>query len=416
MTQIRTEARTFMKNSILLITYHFLPDSNGGVGRSSSLYRYLPLYGINPIILTHNDYGKRKDDHNIIRCGSLSNWRSNGIISKKVFLKIISKILNTLGLFIQSDFVWQRNVMKVADTIISKYKIEALYSTYPEIDALMLGLLLSEKHNLPLLTEFRDGLVFEPLCKYNRIQKGRIERIEKSIIDSSKAVVTIGSNLSQYFHERYHMDRVFTVYNGYDPHDFEGLDGIRRQKTDKTRIAYFGGFSKSRPTNIRPFLKAIKRLKDDELIKGNTFEISLIGNYTRGEHRLVQGSNVGDIIKFYPPMNKQEGFRKLVSEYDFLLFHGVRGKQTIISSKLLEYINLGKPIIGICKGNEAEEIIARTGTGEVCDFDVDSIYTLFVKFIEGRYRYNPNELEIEKYDRRVQTSQIADIINDNLVN
>ncbi len=406
-----------MQNNILIISYHFPPEKSGGTGRPYSLYKYLPNHGITPIIITHHGYGQLRNDKNIIRCNSLSDWRNYRRPGKKLFLKIFSKLLNHAGASIQRDFFWQRQVLNTADTIITSNKIKAIYSTYPEIDAMALGLHLSEKHKLPLIAEFRDGLLFEPLSRYNIMQKGKIGGIEKRIVDRSKAVITIGKNLSQYYIDSYDKRKVFTIHNGYDPDDFEGLQNLPSTSgRQKLKIVHFGGLSTSRSTNINSLLHALQRLKNNRFISEQAFELSLIGNYTRTEHKLVQALKLNDIIRFYPPMKKKEGFGKIKSEYDFLLFHGVRGSKTVISSKLPEYLKLDKPILGICRGNEAQDIILRTGTGEVCDFETDSIYALFKKFIEGLFIYNPDKTEIEKFNRKAQTKQIANVIKTALLN
>jgi hypothetical protein len=109
-------------------------------------------------------------------------------------------------------------------------------------------------------------------------------------------------------------------------------------------------------------------------------------------------------------MGKKEGFSFITRQADYLLFYGVPGKTTIISSKIPEYIRLNKPIIGICKGNEAETIIQKTGTGEVCDFDESSIESLLMKMLNGEIHYQPDHIEISKFDRKFQAKEIAGII------
>jgi len=401
--------------NILIIAYHFPPEMSGGVNRPYSFYKYFYEYGLQPIIITHDAFGYSDNESNVIRCNSLRDWRNAKIFNKKIFLKIICKMLNSTGLLVQNDFVWQHNVKKIISNIILKNRIKGIYATFPPIDTLMLGIFISRKYHLPLLSEFRDGLVFESLQKYHVIQKARVLKIERIVLEHSKAIVTIGKKLSQYFIHNYHNKNIFTVYNGYDKIDFEGLQKNKLPRLNKVKIAHFGAFNRSRKTDITPLLMALDRLKADAAINRRSFELSLIGTYTKDEHKMVAKIGLNDIIYFYPQMKKQDGFRRISSDYNFLLFYGVKDQKTIISSKLLEYLMLNKPILGICKGNEAEEIITKTGTGEVCDFIVDSIYDLFKKFIEGKYKYNPRKEEITKFDQKILVGQTADIIKHNLL-
>lgn len=111
-------------------------------------------------------------------------------------------------------------------------------------------------------------------------------------------------------------------------------------------------------------------------------------------------------------MDKGEGFSFINEQADYLLFYGVPNETTIISSKLPEYIRLNKPIIGICKGNEAELIIQKTGTGEVCDFDESAIEPLLMKMLNNEIYYQPDHLAISKFNRKFQAEEIASIIKD----
>jgi len=402
--------------NILIIAYHFPPEMSGGVGRPYSLYKYFPEYGLQPTIITHNAFGHIDNEMNVHRFNSLRDWRNAHAFSQKVFLKIIAKLGNYSALSVQNDFVWQHNVKKTIRHLVREKRVEGIYATFPPIDTLLLGVSIAKEFRLPLLSEFRDGLVFEPLQKhYHIIHKIRIAKTERSIIDHSKVILTIGKRLSQYFVEKYPTERTFTVYNGYDTKHFERLlPSLSR--TNKMKIAYFGSLSKSRKTDIRPLLMALARLKTDGLAESKQFELSFIGEYTNHEMRLVSKAGLNDIIAFYPPVPKEYGFRKIVSEYKFLLFYGVKDQTTILSSKLFEYLKLDKPILAICKGNEAEEVIAKTGTGEVSDFTVNSIYSLFRKFIQGYYTYKPQQNIIATFDKRVQAGQIADIIKSHLLN
>jgi len=396
--------------NILIIAYHFPPEMSGGVGRPYSLYKYFHQYGLQPTIITHHAFGHTNKEMNVYRFNSLRDWRNAHIVSQKVFLKMIAKIGNYTALSVQNDFVWQHNVKKAIRHLVREKKIEGIYATFPPIDTLLLGVSIAKEFRLPLLSEFRDGLLFEPLQKpYHIIHKIRIAKTERSIIDHSNVILTLGKRLSQYFVEKYPKKRTFTVYNGYDKKDFEGLRH-RLNRGNKLKIAYFGSLSKSRKTDIRPLLMALSRLKTDELAESTQFELSFIGKYTNHEMRLVEKAGLHDIIAFYPPVPKEYGFRKIASEYTFLLFYGVKDQTTILSSKLFEYLKLDKPILAICKGNEAEEIIAKTGTGEVSDFTVNSIYALFRKFITGHYTYDPQKNLIATFDNRIQAGKIADII------
>jgi glycosyltransferase involved in cell wall biosynthesis len=397
-----------MKN-LLLITDHFPPEQSGAVGRTYSLYKYSPLYGYNVIVITIAVYGKLSDEKNIYRFDSIHDWKQQGYFSRKALSKYISKFIGIF--YINYDRYWE-NVINIKIQEILKNKIDIIYSTYPHSASLLIGYHLSKKYRIPLITEFRDGFLFEPIEKLQIIQKILRKKLEKKIILHSQAIITISKNISQYFQSNYPTKKTFTVYNGYDPDDFKFIKNKKKNLSgDKIFIAHFGQFNQSRKRDILPFIKALDNVKRDKQLNQRNFELSLIGHYTGREKKMIKKYKLDDIIKIYPPVPRLAGLKQIAAQYHFLLLVGVKQERSIITNKLFEYIKLNKPIIGICKGNEAETIIKKTRTGEVADFDTASIYHIFIKFLNKEYQFYPDQEEIKKFNRKKQVMKISQILD-----
>ncbi len=393
---------------ILLITQHFPPEKSGGTGRPFSLYKYLPEHGVEPVVLTMDSYGKMGVEADVYRARSIMSWKGK----KPLFynslrsIKVLNAIIPTM------DLIWERSAAGKAQGIFSSHRIGLVYATYPSMSAIRLGLKISKKFNIPLITEFRDGLIYEPLFRFNPLSLLWTTRFERRLIAASSAVITIGNELSRYFAEHYGLKNVHTVHNGYDRNDFTLMAAPGREKNCVFRVAHFGSLKTSRARKSSYLFDAIARLKKNDNISSERFELSFFGNFLESEKKLIADLGIEDLVKFHAPVSKKEGFRLLQSDFDALLFVGAEGSKTIVSSKLPEYLYLGKPIIGVCKGNEAARIIERSGTGEVCDFDVASIYCLLKKALSGEINFAPVEAEIKKFDRAGQAARISGIIKE----
>lgn len=396
--------------NILLLSYHFPPEMSGGVGRAYSLYKYLPRYGYKPIVITNSCYGLLLDEENIHRFDALANWPNSNSIMKKFLLKAVRNIIRLYGFEELRDFYWQKKVLNRITQILTENEVPLVYSTYPSIDNLRLGLRLNQREGLPLITEFRDGLTYEPVKKLSLFNRSRMKTFESHVVRASSLVITIGENLSEYFSIHYPDSRIYTVNNGFDPADFKHINSAESAPIGKTRVVHFGSINASRRRDVTPLFKSLQRLRNREHVTNSAFELWLIGNYTRGERRLIKKFHLDDIVKIRSPMNKCDGFLWIANKATHLLFYGVEGEKSIISTKLLEYLNLGKPIIGICKGNEAEKIIKDTKTGEVCDFRETCIYELFKKCLTDGITYQPDQVEINKFNRIGQAKEISELI------
>jgi hypothetical protein len=393
---------------ILLLTGHFPPEKSGGTGRPYSLYKYLPDNGVDVYVVTKNLYGVLPDEKDIYRYDSFGSWRKSSWFSKKVLFKMISLLKNTIY-GINYDSWWVDQVVRR----VNDYKTDdtgLIYASFPGPEVLEAALKLKANLQIPLIVEFRDGLAFETVInKPNFFQRIVINKLEKRIVNSSDAIITIGENLSTYLIQKYNK-KVSTVYNGYEESDFDLLVNHEAKKTEKKCLVHFGSLSASRKSKRDGLFKSLKYLQTRKIIDEKNFSLLFIGNISNHEKKEIAGYDLNEIISFLPQMDKKEGFSFITKQADYLLFYGVPGKTTIISSKLPEYIKLNKPIIGICKGNEAELIIQKTGTGEVCDFDENSIESLLMKMLNKAIHYQPDHIEISKFNRKYQTKVIAGII------
>ena len=142
--------------------------------------------------------------------------------------------------------------------------------------------------------------------------------------------------------------------------------------------------------------------------------MTFFGSYIKREINILQNEQIKDIITVKNLLPKRKGLEILKNDFDALLFIGVENQKSVISNKLMDYLKLGLPILGICKGNEAEEIIQLTNTGLTCDFDVNSIKNTLSQLINDEYNYSPDHKSIESFNRINQSEEISDIIINNL--
>ena len=81
-------------------------------------------------------------------------------------------------MFFLNDLFWQVTAYKKFKTINKKF--DYIYSTYPTVDSLTVGIIISKIHKIKLISEFRDGLLFEPLEKLNLLQKSCLKNLSFS--------------------------------------------------------------------------------------------------------------------------------------------------------------------------------------------------------------------------------------------
>ncbi len=393
------------KKNILLVSYYFPPETNGGASRAFANYHYLNKEGYRVIVIT-NDRTSNIDcvaDIYRVKC-----WRNAGIIG--LTKRTLGYVLTKLGFYYGEDLYWCDAVLKAIKSW--KGSIDIVYASFPGADTLIVGMSAANVLNAKLVTEFRDGFYFEPHISMNTLQRWAAKRLETKVVEVSEKIVCATRTITEYFNETYRKENIHTIYNGYNKLDFNAYDaGGNMDDSPPATLIHLGQLSGSRKRSIQPLLDALMALYDDGEINRNNFELLFLGTLTDQELENLSGLFLSGIVKYRPSVPKQLAL-SVVSNYKYLLFYGVPGHKSVVSSKLLEYLRMGKPVLGICKGNEAAEIINLTGVGEVVDFQIEEIKDLFKKAVNGTIYYSPNSEQITSFDREHQINKLSKILEE----
>ena len=354
--------------NILLIAYYYPPINSGGSVRPEKMAKYLSKFGHNVTVLTQSYNRTDFTRKNIIRIYDVSHNKDRKGINKVkwLFLRSFTEILNLLGVYYSIYSLWKRNIIKYEKKIIEQVNPDIIITTYPPVETLEIGLLFSKKYKIPLISDFRDGLLFEPIEK-ERIKKykcirEKYEKIEKESAVQSDAIITIAAPITDYFKNMYKA-KSMTILTGFDPDDFKNLPLDIKLDHSKFNIVFTGSFSLAEKFNrVDYFFESIRMLikKDPVLIK--RIRIHLIGNYTKKELNSLKELINKDIVVCHGFVERKIAlaFQK---KADILLIITLPDRKSSITTKIFEYIYSKKPILGLTHKTVLADIIGDTKTG-----------------------------------------------------
>jgi hypothetical protein len=399
-----------IKKKVLIIAYYYPPANNGGIERPYRFAKYLPQYGYDPIVITTDAYGRIEGEKSVCRFRDIVNQNDKKTSRIRFFLlRALRKIVVMMGFY---SFGWYFNAKKNIKNTVFNNKIDIVFSTYPPITTVLLGLHLKRKCKIPLVVDFRDGFLFERCRKLNIVQKFFAEKVEKEVVKHADFIITVSPPITNYFKQRYKVGDLATIYNGFDASDLDDIKDIYMPKLEERPflVKYFGRFGKSsenrKPANL---FKALSILKEKGLISKDSFHLVMFTDLFEFESNLIKKLKIDNIVTVNTIINRDDALREM-KHCDFLLFHGDVNSSGVVSTKLLEYIFMERPILGICRGNEAEHIIEKTSTGIVTGFEVDEIVGGLKKALNYNSRdFNPNFDEISKFTRKKLTKELANI-------
>lgn len=403
---------------ILLISYYYSVSDSTGSLRPRAMAKYLPYNGIEVAVLTY-----RAQHETVSFVDNMIGVKdvTRDTVPLPVFyaLRIWQKGLCALGLYRGALEYWRNAALNHADEIIERVKPDAILASYPSVEALEIGVALSEKYGLPLISDFRDGLLFESV-EEDRLRHPAIRRhyeaIEAKVIAMSRLVLTVSEPISTYFRERYAHQSVMTLHNGFDLDDIvpdmnvdlpPGVINIVH--TGRLSASRLGTSGKGRGVDALSTALSILLARSPELAP--LFQLHFVGQLSQAEQNCLAPWVAQKIVNLWGhlPRAKALGFQR---KADMLLLITAPDKASIATGKLFEYLAANKPILALTRGTEAARIISKTGTGVVVSPDspeevAEAIETIVRRGVKVGLR---NDDSIGRFSRDRQMAELAPLL------
>ena len=352
--------------NILLLAYYFPPINCAGSVRPAQMALWLRKCGHAVTVLTHG-YGKTADpDPGIIRVPDPAfvrghqGWR----FFHWLFWRAWAELQNYCGRYASVFSPWRRAVLRKAEEIVHACRPDVILVTYPPVDVLEIGMEFSRRFHVPLVSDFRDGLLFRPIeekrMEAHRSVRERYAKTEAAIAAASALIVAVTPNLREYFLSAYPRSRCETVFNGYDEAEWNSLPVVTFTP-GYFHIVHTGRFALSdSATDIRPFLEALRRANVDPC--RTPLRLHLLGEYSRRERSWMRDLVAKGNIVIHPLLGRREtlGYQKAA---DLLLLITRPGVRSGIPLKLFEYIFSGRPVLAATDDLEARRIVDESGAG-----------------------------------------------------
>lgn len=425
------------KKRILIITYYWPPSGGSGVQRWVYFSKYLNRLGVDPIILTvdpkyatypslDTTLQKEVEGIKVIRTKSfeplqlysklITGNKKDGVPFGDVNTKGKS-IFKKTSAFVRGNFIlpdarkyWMPYAYKAALEIISKEKIDLIISTGPPHSTHLIAQKIKKTKKIPWISDFRDPWteVFYNKDLYRTkwaIKKD--ERMEKSVIHDSDAVICVSNHTSKMVREKSNeIKKVNTIINGYD---HELLKKVPAKERTIFTIAYVGYLGRHHMYQL--FIDGIMKFSN-MLSESEQICLSLAGRID--EDILSMFKNIPRCKVEYDGIISHDDAIASIKGADVLLISIPFSTYSIgnIPGKLLEYIATGNPIILVGqKESDAANILQEFDrTITLSENEVE----LFAEFCSQVY-YSPKQLkkireEHKLYTREATANQLFELI------
>jgi len=432
-----------------MIAHNFPPCGGGGVRRVLNFVKFLPQYGWVPIVLTVKEgiylnydrdlLSEVANDVEIYRAGSLEKMvlRMEGNTYKRnkdrnVILglknSMIRKMKDLLGAP-DKAILWAPFAVLEGIKVISRRNPDVIYSTAPPFSDHLVGLILKKITGRPLIVDFRDAWVADPIHYWGSPSRRRIETdMEKRVVRYADRVIAVTEGVREDFQRRYSTEnpsKFVFLPNGYNKDDFADIKP--KTKLDgKLRIVHTGILNSNRTPKY--FLGALRLLLNEYPEMGNHLEVLFIGQnrpFDDGKtiHEYIKQWNLTKVVKTLNFLSRREVLEYQLSADILLLIIGIVSHNLAetygLAGKTFEYVMAKKPIFALAdpKG-PVGRFIRSTKTGIVIDPEnvsaIKENLSRWIKLDRTDMLTCPDKKMLEEYDFETITRKLAELFDETI--
>ncbi|MFA7444600.1 MAG: glycosyltransferase family 4 protein [Flavobacteriaceae bacterium] len=420
---------------VLIITYYWIPSGGPGVQRWLKFVKYLPDFGIEPVVyIPENpsypivDKNLKKDFSNLtvlkqkIRepygFASLFSKKktqkiSSGIIPKKKNQSLLERIL----LYIRGNFfipdarvLWVKPSVKFLEKYIRENQIETVITTGPPHSLHLIGLGLQQKLNIRWIADFRDpwtSIVYHKDLKLSAASQAKHKELERKVLQAAHQIIVTSPSTKAEF-EQITSKPITVITNGYD------VENIEKQPLDeKFSLAHIGSFLSER--NPRILWKALRELIKENKDFSNDFQLKLIGIVSEEVLETIREFKLENYINNLGYLSHKQSVEEQRKSQVLLLIESDSDQtKAIIPGKLFEYMVSGRPILAIANDeSDIKDIIVSTNTGVFFDYSEkerlkDVILNYYKQYKENNLKSHP--IGLQQFSRKNLTRKLSEVL------
>ena len=416
---------------VLVVAYYFPPMAYSGVQRVLKFVKYLPRHGWRPTVLTIDPAGYFQFDESLeseldgleIDVHRVASADPTRLFGRKQTVQMPGEkrrrltSLASQTLFIPDNKIgWKRSAVKKGLEILGGEQYHAILSSAPPYTAHLIGMELSKKADVPLVTDFRDDWVGNPRHFYlTSWHRRRHQALESAVVASSSAVTVINRRI----HDNIIMRnlgpegylKVSMIPQGYDPDDFSKTHS--GPDPDKFRITYTGIFYDVQTPEY--FLQALSLLLKRRPQARQSIVAEFVGHLPKKELQRVSDLGLDEIVDYRGYLQHRESVERLQSADVLWMTVGKRkGNETISTGKLFEYIGSRKPILGLVPDGAAADTLERYRAFERASPDDPEAISAALESLYDAWRSSslpkPDEQFAASFDRSVTAGSLARVL------
>ncbi|MBG6061254.1 glycosyltransferase involved in cell wall biosynthesis [Flavobacterium sp. CG_9.1] len=422
---------------ILIITYYWPPAGGPGVQRWLKFVKYLPDFGVQPIvyipenptypIVDENLVQEVSDKAIILKQTIFEPYQLASFLSKNKTKKISSGIIpnQKKQSFLDKTFLWIRGNLFIPDArvfwvkpsvafleqYIIENNIDTIITSGPPHSLHLIGLELKQKLDLKWFADFRDPwttIGYHKSLRLSSFAAKKHKALENKVLNTADTIIVTSKTTKTEF-EAITRQPIEVITNGYD------TEQVAKQTLDtKFSLAHIGSFLSERNPLI--LWESLVELTQEIPDFKSHLEIKLIGAVSQEVLETIMHFGLNPYLNNLGYLSHVEAIAQQRKSQVLLLIEiDSEDTKSIIPGKLFEYMVSNRPIIAIGpKDSDFAEIINNTNTGVFLKYSEKMklksvILEFYNQFLEGKLQ--SNGVGLQHYSRKNLTKQLVSLLN-----
>ncbi len=388
---------------VLIITYYWPPNAGAGVYRWLKFARYLPRHGWQPVIYTPENPQLVAEDPDLLRdvppeaevikrpirepyglykrltgrkgerihTAFLSESKRRTSLMERIALRVRGE------LFIPDARVgWVKPSIRFLTGYLKEHPVDAVVTTGPPHSMHLIGLGLKKALGVRWVADFRDpwtNIDFYEQLKLSARADRRHRALEAEVLKTADLTLAVGWTLADEL-RALGAKRVEVITNGYDPAD---VPSPPEPVDEAYSLVHVGSLTATR--DAPELWKALKQLCDADPEFARKLVLRFVGPVDRTVMDSIEAAGLGGRVERIGSVPHAEAMRHMQrARVLLLLLNDTPNAKGILTSKLFEYLSVGRPILAV-GGGDVERVLGAPHVVQGRDqLDPTAVMKLFV--------------------------------------
>lgn len=361
---------------VLIITYYWPPNAGAGVYRWLKFAKYLPQHGWQPVIYTPGnpqlvaeDAGLLRDvppEAEVIKRPIREPYglykRLTGRKGERIHTAFLSETkrrsspMERIALRVRGELfipdarvAWVKPSIRFLTEYLKEHRVDAAVTTGPPHSMHLIGLGLKKALGLRWIADFRDpwtNIDFYQQLKLSPRTDLRHRALEAEVLKNADLTIAVGWTLADEL-RALGAKKVEVITNGYDPDDVptppEPVD-------EAFSLVHVGSLTATR--DAPQLWKALKQFCDRDPEFARRLALRFVGPVDRSVIESIEAAGLGDKVQRIGSVSHAEAMRHMQrARVLLLLLNDTPNARGILTSKLFEYLSVGRPILAVGEGD-----------------------------------------------------------------